>query len=261
MTTPRKRMRGLISSFNRRRTLLIGCLAACTATCSHRSDITWLQPKQDEDRPKIPYLTFMGSNIVGFTDADGRSCRPFAGHQAARGMLGWKSDGGDAACSHDTQYEGVGTATLELRWNGRIPSDGAYELNTFGYTVMTRGEVVCRGGWTLEAMAVANLVVEASSPHCSLFWSTPLATAMSFGPETRATPFTGYKEIPPLQLGNCKAGEVLDVRTRLIADANRGRIDVDSFGFQLMSDLDARQLFGLVLKDEVAQAKPGPMGH
>jgi hypothetical protein len=121
--------------------------------------------------------------------------------------------------------------------------------------VKTLGAVVCRGGWTVEAMAFATLVVEARSAHCSANWSTPLAKTMSFGPETRATPFDGYKDIPPLLLEECRAGDVLEVRLRLEADTNRGRIDVDSFGFEIMSDLDGRRLFGLMRKERSAGGK------
>lgn len=235
-------------------------LVASSLACAHAQD-TWITPVHDADRPRVPYLGFAGSKVTGFTDTDGKSCQPV--REVSSGLIGWTTIGDEAACSHDTQFEGMGPAVLELRWTGDVPADGNYELDTFKYTVKTLGAVVVRGSWNGDAIAVASLIVEVRSPHCSLSWSTPLAAEASSGPWMRAREFHGYKEIPPLFLTGCRAGEMLDVRVRLFAKTNRGRIDVESFGFEPWSDQDARRLFGLVRKaeGEVSKLKLGPCHH
>jgi len=235
---------------------------ACGAACSHAQD-TWIHAEQGADRPDVPYLAFAGSRVTAFTGADGKSCPVVSEHRVTRGLIGWISYDNDPACSHDTQYEGNGTAVLELRWTGSVPTTGNYELDTFGYTVKTSGEVVVRGAWASESFAIARLVVEIRSPHCSLAWSTPLAAESSYGPESRVAPFYAYQEIPPLFLTDCREGDTLDVRTQLVANTNRGRIDVEAFGFKAYSDWDAQHLFGLVLKaeGEGPKYKLGPCTH
>jgi hypothetical protein len=226
-----------------------GFAAACAIACSHGQG-RWIQPLQDAHRPKALYLDFAGTNASGFVNPDGKACPPSKGTHASWSMLGWKSDDRELpACTHDTLYDGQQPAALELSWSGQVPGDGDYELNTFGYTVSTTGQVVCRGTWHADTHAAASLVIEANSAHCSQSWSLPLAAVSSFGPESRAVPFYGYKEIPPLLLPGCKAGEALRVRARLVGEVNRGRVDVDSFGFFPGSYSDAHQLFGLVLRN------------
>ena len=223
----------------------------CFAMGCAGSDVKWVKPEQDDVRPNAHYLTFVGLNAVGFTAPDGKSCQDHALRPRGHGMLGWEAaEKGDPACTHDTLYEGVAVAALELHWRGRIPRDGSYELNTFGYTLHATGEVIVRGSWNLDTFAVTSLVVEMKSEHCSMEWSTPVASAVARGPWLRKTPFYGYQEIPPLQMDDCKGGDILEVTARLAANANRGRIDIDSFGFIAGSDSDARQLVALVPKAE-----------
>jgi hypothetical protein len=222
-------------------------LLAPVLACAHSQE-NWVTPVSGADRPGVPYLRFAGSKVSGFTDTDGKSCQPIPASKVHRGVLGWTSTGDDAACTHDTQYEGLAPAILELRWAGEVPADGNYEIDTFKYTVKTRGEVVARGAWVGDAFAVAGLVIEVRSPHCALSWSTPIVTEASYGPWVRGREFHGYREIPALFLSGCRAGDALDVRMRLWANTNRGRIDVEAFGFEPWSDEDATRLFGLVQK-------------
>jgi hypothetical protein len=225
------------------------CIIASSLACSSAGK--WVQPLQDEKRPLVHYLTFTGMNATGFTAPDGSSCQAHALNPQGHGMLGWEAkDNSDPACSHDTNYEGVSVAALEMHWRGKIPRDGSYELNTFGYTVHTTGEVVVRGSWNLDTWAVTNLTIEMKSDHCSMEWSKPVASATARGPWMRKTPFYGYQEIPPLQMDDCKAGDILEVTARLAADVNRGRVDVDSFGFLTGSASDAKELVALVPKSE-----------
>jgi hypothetical protein len=229
----------------------LGLLSCFAAGCAGNVDTKWVKPLQDENRPVIHYLTFAGANAIGFTAPDGKSCQVHALRPKGHGMFGWQADDSDdPACTHDTLYEGVNVAALELHWRGRIPRDGSYELNTFGYTLHTTGAVIVRGSWNLDTWSVTNLVVEMKSDHCSMEWSTPVASAVARGPWMRKTPFYGYQEIPPLQMDDCKAGDMLEVTARLAAESNRGRIDIDSFGFFAASDSDAQQLLALIPKAE-----------
>jgi hypothetical protein len=231
------------------RRFILVCFAGSIA-CSG-GDVKWIKPMQDDVRPSAHYLTFTGASAFGFTAPDGKSCQLHALRPQGQGMIGWDAaDKEDAACTHDTLYEGVAIASLELHWRGRIPRDGSYELNTFGYTLHTTGEVIVRGSWNLDTWAITNLVIEMKSDHCSLEWSTTVASAVARGPWLRKQPFYGYQEIPPLQMDDCKGGDTLEVTARLEANANRGRIDVDSFGFIAGSESDARQLVALVPKSE-----------
>jgi len=236
-----------------------GIFLALAFACAH-SEENWVTPLSGSARPSVPYLRFAGAKVSGFTDTDGKSCQSFPASQLQRGVVGWTTTGDDAACTHDTQYEGLAPAILELRFTGEVPADGNFELDTFKYTVKTRGEVVARGGWVGDAFAVAGLIVEVRSAHCGLAWSMPIATEASYGPQLRAREFHGYKEIPPLFLSGCKAGDALDVRMRLWASSNRGRVDVEAFGFEPWSDFDATRLFGLVQKapGEVSKLKVEP---
>jgi hypothetical protein len=226
------------------------CFAALALACVQQNK--WVKPVPEKDRPPALYLAFAGAKSTGFTAPDGRPCKSFASQPAGNGILGWDSqDKSETACSHDTLHEGVGKAVLELRWAGQLPKDGNYEVNTFGYTMRTLGEVACRGGVNAaDTFAVATLVVEVRSAHCALTWSTPVASAFAYGPWTRTMPFYGYQEIPPLQVDDCKGGDTLDVRARLEAAANRGRVDVDAFGFTTGSYSDALKLVGLVEKSQ-----------
>jgi hypothetical protein len=199
------------------------------------------------------FLPFDSSGATHFTAAGGKACGPVG---ASFRLLGWESDSADPVCTHDTMHEGVATATLDLRWKGTIPKDGEFDLTSFENGPRIWIEAVSRGAWSRESFADVSIVAEARSEHCSLSWTEPLAHAVTYGPELRATPYGGYKEVPPLRLSGCKAGDALELHVGLVADSNRGRIDVDSFGFRASSTYDADRIFGLVYRGPTPVAAP-----
>jgi hypothetical protein len=222
------------------RTLL--ALALACAACAHGNPRSDAQLAEKKD---ATFLAFDSSGATRFTAASGKPCGPVG---SSFRLLGWESDSSDPACSHDTMYEGVATATLDLRWKGTIPKDGEFDLTSFENGLRVWVEVVSRGAWSRESFADAKVVAEARSEHCSLSWTEPLAHAATYGPELRATPYGGYKEVPPLRLSGCKAGDALELHVDLVADVTRGHVDVDSFGFRGSSKHDADRIFGLVYR-------------
>ena len=126
-----------------------------------------------------------------------------------------------------------------------IPADGAWELIGGGFAVGAWGRVQARGSYYGDFVARARVVLEATSPHCRAEWSADLAKAAVTGVYARARDFTGWTEIPDLRLDGCKAGEPIDVRVRLVADSNRGRIEVDAFGFSTLNNDELNRIFGV----------------
>jgi hypothetical protein len=72
-----------------------------------------------------------------------------------------------------------------------------------------------------------------------------LAKAEVTGPWSRVAEFRGWTKIPDLVIPNCKANETLEVTLRLQGEGNRGRVDVDWFGFSAVSHEDMNRVFGL----------------
>jgi hypothetical protein len=192
------------------------------------------------------YLPFDRALTTSFYGMDGKPCGA-----AKASVLGWEAERSDATCSHDTLYDGVHDAELTLRWAAVVPEDGDFEIETFDNGLRVWVDVVSRGGWTTDSIADVNVMLQARSEHCSLTWMEPVAHVASFGPEVRDTHYGGFKEVPPLRLVSCKAGDALEVRVGLIAKSNRGRIEVDSFGFRAATAYDANRVVGLVAR------KPG----
>jgi hypothetical protein len=225
------------------RELCVLAVMAASAACPQRRPVG----ARAVVRSEVTYLSYRNFSAISFVDPNGKSCRPLPIEPEKNEMLGWVSpDLADKAiCSHDTLYEGVGPAELTLSWSATIPRDGSYELNSFGYFMDVAGTAISRGAWVGDTFATAKLIVDARSPHCSTSWSTPVAAALVSGPFVRAANFGGPQTIPALPLENCKAGDILEVRTRLVADVNRGRVDVESFGFSVPVQSEADHIFGL----------------
>ena len=99
-------------------------------------------------------------------------------------------------------------------------------------------------------------MLDATSPHCSGRWSTDLARTAVTRAEARARDFDGWTEIPDVHLFGCKAGEPIDVRVKLVADSNRGRIEVDAFGFSTLNDDELNRVFGVRRGSAAATASP-----
>ena len=204
-----------------------------------------IRPPTARDLSNVVFIPYSSSAVESFFDKDGRVCARFDG-QVRDYFAGWQShEQGEPACDHDTFDDGLHAATLELRWHGAIPADGAWELIGGGFAVGAWGRVQARGSYYGDFVARARVVLEATSPHCRAEWSADLAKAAVTGVYARARDFTGWTEIPDLRLGGCKAGEPLDVRVRLLADSNRGRIEVDAFGFSTLNNDELNRIFGV----------------
>ncbi|MGZ6124082.1 MAG: hypothetical protein ACXWLR_03925 [Myxococcales bacterium] len=219
-------------------------LAAAAASCAPRPRRVAVRPAVRDERG-VTFLPFASSSVERFSDADGQPCATFAGH-VYDNLLGWEArNADDAACTHDTLYEGTRAGTLEMRWSATLPADGSYDLVALGYSVGAWGRVVSRGSYYGDYWARAQVVIEASSPHCAVSWSADLAQAKVTGPQDRMAAFSGWLEIPELAMRGCKANEPIDVRLRLVGEANRGKIEVDWFGFSAVSDDEVHRIFGV----------------
>jgi hypothetical protein len=223
------------------------CLAVVAAAllgCAPRPRRAVIRPAARDERG-VTFLPFASSTAERFSDAAGQPCAGFAGH-VHENLLGWQAQNADdPACTHDTLYEGIRAGTLEMHWRTELPADGTYELVTLGYSIGAWGRVVSRGSYYGDYWAPPQVVVDARSPHCAASWSSELAQAKVAGPQDRMAAFSGWLEIPDLALRDCKAHEAIDVRLRLIGESNRGKIDVDWFGFSAISDDELQRIFGV----------------
>lgn len=222
-------------------TLAATVLAVSCATAASRP-----HPFSATEQKEAFYLPFDRALVTSFFGIDGKPCAA-----AKANVLGWEAEKSDATCSHDTLYDGVHDAELTLRFAGVVPKDGDFEIDTFDNGLRVWVDVATRGGWNSDSIADVNLVLQARSEHCSLTWMDSVAHVASFGPEVRDTHYGGSKEVPTLRLVQCKGGDALEVRIGLVAEATRGRIEVDSFGFRAATASDASRVVGLIAR------KPG----
>ncbi len=212
-----------------------------------------VRPVAARDLRDVVFLSFEAARVEGFFDAQGRSCPPFNG-AILDFFAGWQSHDPDPICDHDTFADGAHAAALELRWHGVVPADGALELISGGYAVGAWGRAVARGSHYGDYFAWARVVLEVESPHCRGGWSSPVARAAVTGIFSRQAEFSGWSEIPDVPLPGCKRGDPLEVRLRLAGDANRGRIEVDAFGFSAVTADELNRIFGV----RPAGPLPGP---
>lgn len=217
-------------------------LLALGLACNPR--LTRTRPADSRDLQGVIFMPFSSSQVEGFFDAKGRPCAPFRGeiHQS---FAGWQSPDQDPICDHDTLDDGANAATLELRWLGSVPADGAYDLISGGYAVGAWGRVTSRGSYYGDYFAQVRLVLEVRSRHCRVERSFDLAKAQVAGFDVRAAEFKGWLTIPDTRLAGCARGDPLEVRLRLVGDANRGRIEVDAFGFSVASAGELDRMFGV----------------
>ena len=219
-------------------------LAVALAACTQRPRRVRVRPAERDQRGVLP-LPFASSTVERFSDPDGKPCPKFAG-RVHDNLLGWEaSTADDPACTHDTLYEGTRAGTLEMRWRAELPQDGSYHVLALGYSVGAWGRVVSRGSYYGDYFARAKVVVDATSPHCQASWSADLALAQVTGPQDRMAAFAGWLEIPDIAVHGCKGHEPIDVRLRLVGEANRGKIDVDWFGFSATADEEVDRIFGV----------------
>jgi hypothetical protein len=211
-----------------------------------------IRPVEFRDLIGVVFLPFASSQVDAFFDAKGRPCPRFAG-EIRDYFAGWQSRDGDPVCDHDTFEDGTRPAALELLWHGTVPADGAWDLISGGYSVGAWGRVVSRGAYFGDYFASARVVLEARAPHCRAEWSLNLALAKITGSMTRGAEFSGWVAIPDTRIAGCSAGDPLEVRLRLVGDSNRGRIEVDAFGFSVATADELNRMFGI----KPAIAAPG----
>jgi hypothetical protein len=230
-------------------------LLAC-ATTARRVPV---RPAARDDKG-VSFLPFASSRVERFSDQEGRPCPAFGG-RVRNNVLGWESGNeDDPACTHDSLSEGTRAGLLEMHWRSELPEDGSYDLITLGYSVGAWGRVLTRGSYYGDYYARASVVIEASSPHCVATWSSDLAIAKVSGREDRGAAFSGWLEIPDIAIAGCKAHEPIEVRLRLVGDVNRGKVDVDWFGFSAVEDNEVNRIFGIRPKPE-APAAQGLTAH
>jgi hypothetical protein len=204
-----------------------------------------IRPAKERDLTGVVFLPWSSSAVESFFDKEGKLCARFDG-QVRDYFAGWQSsDPSEPACDHDTFDDGLHTAILELRWHGNVPTDGDWDVISGGFSVGAWGRVQARGSYYGDFVARAQVVLDATSAHCSAQWSSSLAKAAVTRAEALARDFTGWTEIPDLHLSGCKAGDPIDVRIRLVGDSNRGRIEVDAFGFSTLNNDELNRIFGV----------------
>ena len=212
-----------------------------------------IRPVTTRDLTGVVFLPWASSKADGFFDAKGRPCPPFRG-EIRDFFAGWQSPDAEPLCDHDTFDDGVGAATLDLRWRGTIPANGAWDVVTGGYSAGAWGRVMSRGSHHGDYFASARMVLEATSPHCRAEWSVLLALVKIDFVTTRGTEFSGWTEIPDTRLAGCVAGDPIEVRLKLVGDSSRGRIEVEAFGFSVAAAYELNRMFGL--RPAVALAPP-----
>jgi len=245
----RQRRRG--PAFPNLRALLLATLASACAAGPARIQIP--------DRPELPpdavRLVWAGGAASGFFRPDGRPCgRPPA--EPTRGLVGWQARRDELACLHDTLDDGPAPASLEFRFRAAILADGSYDLLARGLTADTSGRVEARGGAYGEFVAQARVELTARAPSCTATFTQPLSRAEVTGPWNRPASFSGWVILPDLVVEHCRAGEVLEVRLRLVAEANRGRLEVETFGLLASRTEELQEAFALRRRPEPAP-EPG----
>jgi hypothetical protein len=235
---------------------LVAAVAATLLACAPQR-LLGVRPPKTPDLSGWILLSWVGAAARGFYDARGRSC-PALGPGVTDGFLGWWPEDDAEACWHDTADTKVRPGVLELRWRGRVPADGDYEVSSAGYAVRAFGTVLARGSYVGHFWAGADVAVEVASPHCRGAWATELVTARVALPMHREGSFGGWSELPAVPLADCRAGDEVEVRVQLVARANHGQVAVDSFGFSVASDRELGRMFGLRRARALAAAERPP---
>jgi hypothetical protein len=203
-----------------------------------------IRPSESRDLQGVVFMPFSSSRTEAFSDPEGRPCPVYNG-EIQNFFAGWQSRSDDPACEHDTFDDSTRAGALELSWHGTVPADGAWDVISGGYSVGAWGRVRVRGSYFGNFFAVARLVLEARTPNCRAEWSSDLALAKVTGTIPRGAEFSGWIAIPDTRIAGCRKGDPLDVRLRLVADSNRGRIDVDAFGFSVLAREELNAMFGI----------------
>jgi hypothetical protein len=213
------------------------------------------------ERPPLPAdavrLVYVGGAARSLFRPDGRRCGP-PPTLPVRGLLGWQSLDGEPLCLHDSYDHGQEAASLELHFRGAVSGEGALQLLSRGLTVNVVGRVRARGTPKVDVEASAHLELTARAPSCSATHLEPLGRAVVDGPWVRTAQFDGWIVLPDLLLQGCRAGEVLEVRLRLVGETTRGVVELDAFGLVAGRGDDLHDAFALRRRPDVApEVTPG----
>ncbi len=219
----------------------LACVALCVSCATQKRVLKRPAPV---DLKGVALMPFAGSAAEGFTGPEGHPCGA-AGRHVEEYLIGWQTRGDDPACSHDTLSEGMGPAVLEMRWVIEIPEDGAYEVVSTGYSIGGQGQIVARGSYYGDYWAKADLVLQAHSAHCGGVWVSPYGKQAVTGWWARSVSFSGWTEIPPIGLQGCRAHDELKLTLRFVGQTNRGSIEINWFGFSVVSADEIDRVFGL----------------
>lgn len=210
------------------------------------------------DRSLDPATARLRFERLGSRHFASRSGTPCSAIQAppAAGHLGWMSENDDPACLYDTVDARVEPGWLELVFAGTVPADGDHRLVQSRIRLTAAGRVQARSSAFCEYHASARAELLATSPSCQGRWSGLLGRAQVSGGSERGQSFAGSVVLGEVALRGCRAGERVELRVRLLAESNRGSVDVDWFGFTLAEAAEADAIFGLRPLPAVARAAP-----
>jgi hypothetical protein len=205
-----------------------------------------IRPERSLSGRGLVALRFVSSSASNLFRPDGKPCGP-APRAVHDGLFGWEDPEAkdEAGCAMDTFDDPLRPARLEFRFAAVLPHGGNFTLTQGSYGLGAWGQVVSRGIVYGESLARARLTVEAVAPSCRAAWSKDVARALVTGTWARAARFSGWLQVEDLRLVGCRGDEPIEVRVALVGEANRGRIEVDWFGFSALHDDDADWLFGL----------------
>lgn len=205
--------------------------------------------------PAVARLRFEGLGSRHFADPSGAPCSRVRVSPAAS-HLGWMSESEDPACRYDTVDAKAEPGWLELAFSATVPDDGDYRLVQSRVRLTAAGRVEARSSAFCDYHASARAEVSAAAPSCQARWRGLLGRAQVSGGSERGQSFAGSVVLGEVALRGCRAGERLELRVRLLAESNRGSVDVDWFGFTLAEAGEAHAIFGLRPLPPVARTAP-----
>jgi len=230
----------------------MGALLLTLISCAAPASAPTLDRHLD---PSAARLRFEGLASRHFASLAGAPCSGVRASPAAS-HLGWMSETEDPACRYDTVDARVEPGWIELVFSATVPADGDYRLVQGRTRLTAAGRVEARSSAFCEYHASARTELAATSPSCQARWTGLLGRAQVSGGSERGQSFAGSVVLGELPLRGCRAGERVELRVRLLAESNRGSVDVDWFGFTLSEAGEADAIFGLRPLPAVARARP-----
>lgn len=220
------------------------------ASCATQRPFQEKAPPWPEEQAAA-WFKLEGTDARLFSTLDGQVCGP-APREVRQGIFGWDFPEARRACRHDTLLHGLAEGWAEFRFRAPVPADGSYLVSRGRFGIGAWGTVMARGAALGRFHAAARVELRASSPSCQASWEQELASASVAGDWTRAQEFAEWVEPLDLHLVGCRAGEPIELRLRILAEATRGNVVLEWFGFTVYSASDADRLFAL-------RHDPGPI--